>query len=92
MTSLRIKIINVLNTLQETDRDLKTITIILNTNYINGSDIELQKIIKKEIDIMVYRGVIRKNKISIDVLIGRNGNYKHVRKMFTIYSLNKTKF
>ena len=90
MTTLRTKIINAMNILQESDRDLKTITIILNTSYINGSDIELQKLVQKEIDFMVYRGIIRKNKVSIDVLIGRNGNYKHTRKSFIVYSLNKS--
>jgi len=79
-----------MDSLQESDQDLKTISIVLNSNYTNGSDIELQKLVKREIDFMVYRGIIRKNQININVLIGRNGNYKYVHRKFTVYSLNKS--
>ena len=63
--------------LPENDCDLKTLAIVLNPNYIHGSDDYLRNLVKVELDNMVLLGIV-----SVDQREIKAHDLNHKSKIF----------
>ena len=82
MIDLKNELIKGLKVLDENDRDLRTLTIFCNPNFIRGADRDIKPEILKMLNKMEKQGKISKKKKKIHCIIN------HPAKEFVLYSLN----
>ena len=84
LTNFQEEIIEILKSERLNQRDLKTITILLNPNFRRGSDKELKEKILDNLLILEKKGIVKREKIKIDSIEPKGVNHRNI---FEVWSL-----